>query len=137
MKNANRDTLDPERLKNDSIARGLVDPEDVDATRHSRLPLPSSNPATNLVITEIALRAVSIYVRNEIERRVAEASYGDKEKAQELVGGKTIVSTLALYGAGRLATKSKLGLGLVVGGLVGKVLYDRGRTIQRNRSRRP
>ncbi|MGB3807745.1 MAG: hypothetical protein WA936_11150 [Erythrobacter sp.] len=135
-KNSHRDRLSPERLKNDTIAHELVS-SDVDATRHSRLPLPSSNPATNLIITEIALRALSIIVRNQIETRVAEASYGDKERAKELVNGRTIVSTLALYGAGKLATRSPLGLGIVATTLVGKTLYDRGRTLQRRRHSNP
>lgn len=128
-----KDDFDPARIADDSLAKELVH-SDVDARRKSRLPLPSSNPATNLVIAEIALRAITIIARKKIEKRVATVSYGDRDRAEEVLGGRTILSTLAMYGAGKLAVRSPLGLGIVATTLIGKTLYDRGRTLQRDRA---
>ncbi len=127
-----KNRFDANKLKDDTIARELVSSEE-NATRNSRLPVPSSNPATNLVIAEVLFRALSILARNEVEKRVAKASYGDEERAKEVLGGRTIISTLALYGVGKVAARSKKGFGVVAAGLVGKALYDRGRTLQRRR----
>ena len=101
-----------------------------DATRQSHLPVPSSNPATNLVIADIVIRGASRLFRESVERRVAEASVADKNKARELLDGRTMLTSLALYGASKLATRSPVGLGVVAGGLVIKTLYDRGKARQ-------
>lgn len=121
-----------EKLKNDTVARELVR-SDTDATENTRLPVPSTNPATNLVIADIIIRAVSTMVRNKVERRVASASFDDDERARQFVDGRTIVTSMALYGASKLATRSPLGLGIVATALVGKTLYDRGKTVQKKR----
>jgi len=132
MKLFKKDRSDPKGLAKDSFARELAH-SDVDARRNSRVPVPSSNPATNLIIAEIVLRSLSILARDEVEKRVAKASYGDDDRAKEVLRGRTVFSTLALYGAGKLATRSPLGLGLVASSLVGKTLYDRGKARQRRR----
>ena len=135
MKTNRRDRTDPERYANDTMAGELVDPS-TDATRNSKLWLPSSNPATNLVIAEVVLRSLSVLARKKVRRRVARASYSHDEQADQMLRGRTILSTLALYGAGKFAARSPLGLGVVASTLVAKTLYDRGRTLQRRRSRR-
>jgi hypothetical protein len=88
---------------------------------------PSTNPATNLLIADIVLRGASSLFRKNVESRVAEANYGP-EQARETLDGRTILTTLALYGASKVATRSVPGLALVAGGLVLKTLYDRGKT---------
>jgi hypothetical protein len=135
MAKHSRDRLSPKRLKNDTVARELVS-SDTDATRNTRLPVPSPNPATNLVIAEIIVRGASILFRRSVEKRVAKASYGDEDRAREVLNGRTILSTVALYGAGRVAASSRTGLGLVASALVAKTLYDRGRQVQRGRAGR-
>ena len=142
MMSKNRQTdsqsrIHPRRLKqkaleSDTVARELVE-SDVDATRNTRLPVPSTNPATNLVIADVVLRGISLLLRKNIEKKVAKASYGDESRAHDLVKGRTIGTSLALYGASRLATRSPLGLGVVTGALIAKTLYDRGKTRQRQR----
>lgn len=106
-----------------------------DATTNTRLPVPSSNPATNLLIADIVLRGASSLFRKNVEKRVAVASFDDEERAQEVLDGRTILTSLALYGASKLAARSPAGLGIVAGGLVLKTLYDRGKTRQLKRRR--
>lgn len=96
------------------------------------LPLPSSSAATNLVIADIVLRAAGGLLRNRMEKGLLNASY-DKTKAERLVDGRGLVSSVALWSASRLATRSPLGLAVVAGGLAAKALYDRGKQIEAKR----
>lgn len=100
------------------------------------LTVPSPNPATNLLIADIVVRGASSMLRGGIEKRVAKASADTEEQAQELLDGRTLLTTLGLYGASKLATRSPIGLGIVAGGLVLKTLYDRGKSIQLARGNR-
>jgi len=99
--------------------------------------LPSPNPTTNLLIADVVLRGFSLLARRNVEKRVAKASMVDKDEAEaeRLVKGKSIVTTIGLYGASRLATRSPAGLGLVATGLAAKTLYDRGKARQRRRAK--
>ncbi len=99
------------------------------------LTIPSPNPATNLLIADIVIRGTSSIMRKGIEQRVAKASADDEQQAQELLDGRTLITTLALYGASKLATRSPVGLGIVAGGLMLKTLYDRGKSVQLGRKR--
>lgn len=99
------------------------------------LPLPSTNPATNLLIADIVVRGASSLFRKNVERRVVEASADDSDRAHELLDGRTLLTTLGLYGASKLATRSVPGLVIVTGGLVAKTLYDRGKERQKRKSR--
>jgi hypothetical protein len=103
------------------------------SARH--LPLPSDNPATNLLIADIVLRGASTLLRKNVEKRVAKASAESSEEADKLLDGRTMLTTLGLYGASRLATRSVPGLALVTGGLVLKTLYDRGKAVRRRKGR--
>lgn len=99
------------------------------------LPLPSPIAGTNLVIADIVLRAAGGLLRNRMEKGLLVASY-DKAKAEKLVDGRSIATSVALWGASRLATRSPLGLAVVAGGLAAKVLYDRGMRLNANRRTR-
>jgi len=70
-----------------------------------------------------------------MEKGLLIASY-DKAKAGKLVNGRSIATSMALWGASRLATRSPLGLAVVAGGLAAKLLYDRGKRLEANRSAR-
>ncbi|MEL6529442.1 MAG: hypothetical protein AAFQ27_05735 [Pseudomonadota bacterium] len=102
----------------------------VDNEPSSNLTIPSPNPATNLLIADILVRGASTIMRKDIEKRVATASADSEEQAEELLDGRTLLTTLALYGASKLATRSPVGLGIVAGGLALKTLYDRGKARQ-------
>lgn len=95
------------------------------------LPLPSTNPATNLLIADIVLRGASTLFRKGVQQRVAKAGSRHEGEAQELLDGRTLITTLALYSASKLATRSVPGLMIVTGGLALKTLYDRGKARQR------
>ena len=88
---------------------------------------PSTNPATNLLIADLVVRGVTRITRNTLHKSVLRTGY-TAEKAQKLVEDHTIVSTLALYGLAKFATRSVPGAVLVGGGLLAKTLYDRGKS---------
>jgi hypothetical protein len=98
----------------------------------ARLPLPSPSAGTNLVIADIVLRAAGGLLRDRLEKGLIVRSHG-KDKADKLVGNRGLASSLALYGASRLARRSPLGLAVVAGGLAAKVFYDRGKRLEARR----
>jgi hypothetical protein len=90
---------------------------------------PSPNPATNLVIADIALRTGTTIARRAVERAVLGASYSPR-KAKSILKGRTVTETL-LHGAlARVALTSIPGALAVGGMLVAKTLYDRSRARQ-------
>ena len=105
------------------------------ATRPGGLPLPSPKAGTNLIIADIVLRAAGGLLRDRLERGLLTASY-DKDKADRLVGGRSMVSSVALWSASHLARRSPLGLAVVAGGLAAKVIYDRGKRLEAKRRAR-
>ncbi len=99
-------------------------------TSESRLPSP--DPVTNLVIADIVLRGAGSLLRQKLEKGLITGQL-DGDKARQLVEGRGMASSLALWGASRLATRSPIGLAVVAGGLAAKVLYDRGKRIEAKR----
>lgn len=100
-----------------------------DTEKSGSLPLPGPEPATNLLVADIVLRGATRALREALYKRMALAKY-DPDKARELVDGRTIITSLGLYGASRVAASSTAGLALVAGGLALKALYDRGKARQ-------
>ena len=105
------------------------------ATGPGGLPLPSPVASTNLVIADIVLRAAGGMLRNRMERGLLVKSY-DKAKADKLVDGRGLATSVALWGASHLARRSPLGLAVVAGGLAAKVFYDRGKRLEAKRKAR-
>lgn len=117
-----------------------VPPADAAATKQSPtgpagLPLPSPVAGTNLVIADIVLRAAGGMLRNRMERGLLVKSY-DKAKADKLVDGRGLATSVALWGASHLARRSPIGLAVVAGGLAAKVFYDRGKRLEAKRKAR-
>lgn len=102
------------------------------STEHDGMPGPSTNPATNIIIADIALRGAGRLVRNSLQKGMLRAGY-DQQTAKDMVNNRTLASSLLLYGASKIATRSVPGALLVGGGLVLKTLYDRGMTRQKSR----
>lgn len=96
-------------------------------TESERMPGPSTNPATNLLIADLVVRGVTRMTRQTLHKSVLRTGYS-REKARKLANDHTILSTLALYGLSKLATRSVPGAMLVGGGLLAKTLYDRGKS---------
>ena len=85
---------------------------------------PSPNPATNLVLADIALRGGGQLLRHAIERTLLGVKYSPG-KARDIVKGRTMMQTLVGTAVARLATRSVPGAIIVGGGLLAKTLYDR------------
>lgn len=88
------------------------------------VPGPSRNPATNLLIMDIAIRGASLLAARGIEKAALQLRY-HRNKAGQIVEGRSMVSTLAATSAARVATRSVPGFLLVTGGLLAKTLIDR------------
>lgn len=110
-------------------------PDTPPATGIGGMPLPSPLAGTNIVIADIVLRAAGNMLRDRMEKGLLVASY-DKAKADQLIDGRSVAASVALWGASRIATRSPVGLAVVAGGLAAKVLYDRGKRIESKRRAR-
>lgn len=88
------------------------------------VPGPSPNPATNLLIHDLALRSVGRILRLSLEKGLLGRRYGS-DFARQAIGNRTLLHTAAAYGATKLATRSLPGAAVVWGGLLAKTLYDR------------
>jgi hypothetical protein len=99
-------------------------------------PAPATSTAVNLAIAEIVLRGVADRMRGRVN---ADLSAADKHKREtgekDAVDGRSLLTSIGLYGAARLAQKSRAGLGLVAGGLLAKSLYERGKAVRERRNK--
>ena len=111
-------------------AAAAIEPEaqavvDKVRTKPDALPGPSTNPATNLIIADIAMRGIGRLVRNSLHKGVLRTRYS-RDKAKDIVENRSAVQTLAIYGITKVATRSVPGALLVGSGLLVKTLFDRG-----------
>jgi hypothetical protein len=97
------------------------------------VPGPSTNPATNLLIADIAVRGAGIVFRHTVERVLLRARF-KPEEAQEIVEGRTLGRSMITFAAARMATRSVPGFLAVTGGLAAKAIVDR--SLNRAKSRR-
>lgn len=86
---------------------------------------PSTNPATNLIIQDVAMRATGRLVRHTLEKGVLRGRYGG-EGAKAIVENRGLVNTMLSAMLARYATRSLPGALIVGTGLLAKTLYDRG-----------
>lgn len=84
----------------------------------------SPNPATNLLLTDLLLRTGGQLMRHAVERSVLGTRY-PKEKAKNIVKGRSMVQTIVGTALARIATRSVPGAILIGGGMLAKTLYDR------------
>ena len=99
-----------------AVAAASGDPDEV--------PGPSINPATNLLIQDIAMRASGRLVRHALEKGLLRGRYGGKQ-AKAIVENRSLIQTLMSGMLARYATRSVPGAVLIGGGLIVKTLYDR------------
>ena len=85
---------------------------------------PSTNPATNLIIQDIAMRAGGRLVRHTLEKGLLRGRYGGAG-AKAIVENRSLVHTFVSGMLARYATRSLPGAVLIGGGLVAKTLFDR------------
>ncbi len=98
-----------------------------------KVPGPSPNPATNVLIAEILVRGAGRLARRTMEKGLLKAHF-DREQATSIVEGRGLAHTLVSTTVARVATRSVPGALLVGGGLLAKTLYDR--SISRRKARR-
>jgi hypothetical protein len=98
-----------------------------------KVPGPSPNPATNVLIAEILVRGAGRLARRTMEKGLLKARF-DQEQAAAIVEGRGLAHTLVSTTVARVATRSVPGALLVGGGLLAKTLYDR--SISRHKARR-
>jgi hypothetical protein len=89
-----------------------------------KIPGPSTNPATNLLVADLAMRASSRLFRRTMEKGLLRLKF-PPEKAHEIVEGRSMAQTLIAAGIARVATRSIPGALLVTGGIVAKSILDR------------
>jgi hypothetical protein len=106
-----------------------------DKTRRGveKVPGPSPNPATNVLIAEIVVRSAGRLARRAMEKGLLKARF-EREQAVAIVEGRGLGHALVSTAVARVATRSVPGALLVGGGLLAKTLYDR--TISRRKARR-
>ena len=90
----------------------------------AKVPGPSNNPATNLLIMDVAMRGASMIFGRAVEKALLRARY-NPDKAADIVKGRSMVQSMAATGAARMATRSVPGFLLVTGGLLAKAIFDR------------
>lgn len=88
---------------------------------------PSPNPATNLILADIAIRGGGRLLRHTVERTLLGVKY-PPDKARDIVKGRNMMQTLLGTAVARVATRSVPGALIVGGGLLAKTLYDRSRS---------
>ena len=89
-----------------------------------KVPPPSPNPMTNVLLADIALRGGGQILRHAVERLVLGVKYSP-DKAKDIVKGRSMAQALISTAIARLATRSVPGAIIVGGGLLAKTLYDR------------
>jgi hypothetical protein len=89
-----------------------------------KVPGPSSNPATNLLIIDVAMRGASMMFWRGMEKALLRTRY-NREKASDIVKGRSMIQSAAATGAARVASRSVPGFLLVGGGLLAKAIFDR------------
>ncbi|GEM_PF-1449874 len=99
---------------------------DARADASKAMPGPSSNAATNLLITDVAVRGLALLMRRGMERSLLSRRL-NSQKAEEIVQGRTWRQTLLSAAVSRLATRSVPGLLVVGSGLLAKAAFDRSR----------
>jgi hypothetical protein len=98
-----------------------------------KVPGPSPNPATNVLIAEILVRSAGRLARRAMEKGLLKARF-EHEQAVAIVEGRGLAHTLVSTTVSRVATRSVPGALLVGGGLFAKTIYDR--SISRRKARR-
>jgi hypothetical protein len=86
---------------------------------------PSPNPATNLLLADIALRGGGTLLKRAIQVGLLGATATTKGKAKDIVKGRSLGQSLVGTMIARVATRSVPGALIVGGGLLAKTLYDR------------
>ena len=106
--------------------------EALPATGRDEVPGPSPDPATNLVMADVAVRAVTYVAREKIEKALLKNRYSP-DAAEKIIRNRPKIQILASMIAAKVATRSVPGAAVVGTGIALKALFD---LSQRRRARR-
>lgn len=93
-----------------------------------------TNPATEILIADVLMRAAGRVIRTSVEKRMLRRSLS-RRQARKLVEQRSFAGALASYAAARIATRSVPGALLVGTGLLARTLYETGRERRAARAR--
>ena len=108
------------RRKSSKVAQTV----DAAGEKLTEVPGISPNPMTNLLLTDLILRGGGQIMRHAVERTLLGTKY-PKQKAKNIVKGRSMVQTMVGTALARIATRSVPGANIVGGGMLAKTLYDR------------
>lgn len=98
----------------------------------AKVPGPSTNPATNLIILDVAMRGAAFAASRGVERALLRTRY-QRQEANDIIKGRGLLASMAATGAARMATRSVPGFLLVAGGLFVKAALDRSQSRRKAR----
>lgn len=119
-------TKAPDRLKLRQRLRAASD-KGKSGDPGAKVPGPSDNPATNLMLADIAMRMGSYVLRRLTERAFLRGRYG-KDTAKDIVQNRSLGRSLASVAVAKFGTRSLPGAAIVGTGLVAKLLIERSRS---------
>ncbi|NNC58422.1 MAG: hypothetical protein HKO05_00355 [Erythrobacter sp.] len=96
------------------------------------VPGPSPDSATNLVLADIAIRAVTYLIRGKVEKTLLKSRYSP-DAAEKIISNRPPTHILASMVAAKVATRSVPGAAVVGSGIALKTLFD---LSQKRRARR-
>ncbi|MHA6332949.1 hypothetical protein ACXYL9_04630 [Qipengyuania sp. CAU 1752] len=96
------------------------------------VPGPSPDSATNLVMADIAIRAVTYLIRGKVEKTLLKSRYSP-DAAEKIIDNRPPTHILASMVAAKVATRSVPGAAVVGSGIALKTLFD---LSQKRRARR-
>ncbi|MEZ5680557.1 MAG: hypothetical protein R3E14_04595 [Erythrobacter sp.] len=99
----------------------------------SKVPGPTENPATNLMMADVAIRAGTYIVRRAVEKGLLRGRYG-RDMARDILQNRTLGQTLVSFGLAKVATRNLPGAVIIGGGALAKSLYDRRKSKRRQRA---
>lgn len=88
------------------------------------VPGPSENPATNIMLADVTIRAGSYILRRSVEKGFLRGRYG-RDAARDMIRKKSLGTSLMSFALARIATRNLPGAILIGGGAIAKTLYDR------------
>jgi hypothetical protein len=121
------------RRKSSKIAAKVGDAADDAKAKLNEVEGPSPNPMTNLILTDLVLRAGGQIMRHTVEKSLLKTKY-DAKKAKNIIAGRSLTQTLVATAVARIATRSVPGMIVVGGASLAKLLYDRSQSKREERA---
>jgi hypothetical protein len=120
------------RRKSSKVAKTI----DAAGEKLAEVPGISPNPMTNLLLTDLVLRGGGQIMRHAVERTLLGTKY-PKDKAKNIVKGRSMVQTIVGTALARIATRSVPGAIIVGGGCSPRrsTIASRARPLPRPRAR--